>query len=164
MSSEDDQHRNGQQCRNNAGELEQRSCQRRPTRIRRNLLNICFQSTTESPVTLTMKIKSSELPLINAVSFSVTGATSVSYSFSDKDGNVVGEAKPVEIMSSSANTPVSDSFSTPVEAYTMTIHLTGESTSDLIRVSDFYVSACYVPGNDFILKLSSCYSLPLWLK
>ena len=106
-----------------------------------------FADPATGPVQLSLTFKSSVSPLINAVSFKVTGASSVSYYFSDKNGNIVSDSTPVEVTSTSATTSVNDQLSTPVEAYTVTILMTGANSLDMIKVSDLIVSACYVPGS-----------------
>ena len=105
-----------------------------------------FADPTNGPVELSLTIKSSVLPRINAVSFKVTGASSVIYVFLDKNQHRVGDSTTVAITSSSVPTTVNDQLATPVEAYTVSILITGENSLDMIQVSDLVVSACYVPG------------------
>ena len=105
-----------------------------------------FADPAKSPETLSMTIISADVPFINAVSFSVTGASEVSYTFSDENGVTVGKPTSVDLLPSTSTTPVNDKLPTPVEAYTVTISLTGASPYESVKVSDFVVSACYTPG------------------
>ena len=97
-----------------------------------------------SPITLTVNIKSVDMPTIVLVSFTVAGVQGVDYHFVRSDTQLSSPAQHETTDPSLAS--VATQIPVPVSADSIVISLTPAASSALVTVDSMFVDACYTPG------------------